>query len=102
MNTAFANSCFKLTDYKLTPASHYSDSEQSAFKKKKFSIYRSLILNENKLSNYYSAEIEALYETETSDADLTSKIKALESKKTQSIKENCKNHKKKMKELFVR
>jgi len=100
MKTVLAGTCISLESYNLTPVNNYSASELDDFKKKKFEIYRSFILNENKLTNYYSREIQLLYETENSDQELTRKVNALQVKKENALKQNCDEHKKQLKDLL--
>ena len=100
VNISFAGTCISLGDYNLTPASRFSASDQASFKQSRFEIYRSFVLNENKLTNYYSREIQNLYENTSSDSVLAQKVKALETQKQSQLAQNCNNHKKKLKDLI--
>jgi len=100
LQLAFAGNCINLSEYNLSGSGNYSASEQSDFKKGKFNIYRSYILNENKITNYYTSEIESLYEDSLSDQQISAQLKKLQNQRKNKLALNCSNHKIKLLNLI--
>lgn len=96
---AFAD-CLNLDDYQLPSTNRYSASEINDFNQQKFRIYRSYVLNSNKITQFFTGEIANLYEAGLNSAELSRRISQLENQKAAKLDLNCTNHKNKLSNLL--
>lgn len=92
ISSSFAN-CIKLDDYPVPGNLRLTESEVSDFNQQKFRIYRSYVLNSDKISQYFTTEIARLYDIGLNDNDLSSRVRDLENQKAIKLADNCRIHK---------